>query len=86
MDADVPQCESRGRLGLETHQVLQMGSSADDTATHQDEAGLVAEHASRVPSSVRIFVGLPARLKIRPPVPPRPDHGLEPAHELTMLS
>jgi hypothetical protein len=38
-----------------------------------------AEHASRVPSSPRISIRLPARLWIRLPVPPRLDHGMETA-------
>src|SRR5210317_1924582 len=59
---------------------------ADDIATHLDGDGQVSEHASRVPSGPRIFVGLPARLWIRLPVSARPDHRMRPAHELAMLS
>src|SRR5210317_2391675 len=59
---------------------------ADDIATHLDGDGQVAEHASRVPSSPRIFIELPARLWIRLPVPPRLKHVMNLARELLMLS
>ena len=54
--------------------------------TIDDGEGQVAEHASRVRFSPRISTELPARLWIRRPVPPRPDHGMEPAQDLLMLS
>ena len=60
--------------------------ATSDIATDSDEAVQVVEHASRVPSGPRIFIRLPARLWILPPVPPLSDHGPGSAHVLAGLS